>query len=338
MRMAMLKIALCLLLPTVLWTQAGSAFGAGSETAGFGTSAPAAPGDVLARVDGIPITRAEVDHAIRLFLAQTRASHDLAPETRREAEDAALEQLITTRLLYRNGTKLEIRDLDKQVNDRIDQEKAKFPTPEAYEAALQANGFTEQDARDLVRTYIVVSNVVNREIVSKIIVSEADIRNYYDQNLNTFKKPEGVRLRHILIGVAPLATLEEKKKAREKAETVRGRLMAGEDFASVAKSESSCPSKEQGGDLGFFEKGGMIPEFEKAAEFLKPGEISQVVETWDGYHVLTLVEKDGATVVAFDDAKANIESYLKQTKTQHAIKEYVNDLKKKATIEIFSAK
>jgi len=126
---------------TVLWTQAGSAFGAGSETAGFGTSAPAAPGDVLARVDGIPITRAEVDHAIRLFLAQTRASHDLAPETRREAEDAALEQLITTRLLYRNGTKLEIRDLDKQVNDRIDQEKAKFPTPEAYEAALQANGF-----------------------------------------------------------------------------------------------------------------------------------------------------------------------------------------------------
>ena len=342
MRINMKKFATFLSFIVVLGIQPVIAFGAEPEAVEPTPEVPAkseatsrtSPGDVLARVNGTAITHAEVDRAIRIFLAQNRVSHDISPEARTQAEEAALEQLVATILLYQTGLKLEIKGLDKQIVARINLEKTKFATPAAYNSVLKANNFTEQDAQETVRTDIVVTNLIDKEIVSRIVISEADIKKFYDQNQEKFMKPENVRLSHILIGVAPETTTKEKQTAREKAVSIRSKILAGADFATLAKAESSCLSKEQGGDLGVFEKGEMIPEFEKAAELLKNGEISQVVETRDGYHILKLVEKNNAAVVAFDETKVKIEYFLKQIKTQQAIKDYVADLRKTAKIEM----
>jgi len=324
--------------------QAASAFAAEPETVAP-EAAPGkvevtyltSPGDVLARVDGTSITRAEVDRTIRIYIAQSHASHELSPEARTQAEEAALEQLIATRLLYQKGLKLEIKDLDKQIADKVNQEKTKFATPAAYDAALKANSLTELDALEIVANDIVVNNLLEREIIGKIVISEADIKKFYDQNREKFTKSESAQLSHILIGVDPQALPEEKQKARGKAESIRKKILEGADFAAIAKGESSCPSKEQGGDLGIFEKGEMIPEFEKATTLLKPGEISQVVETQEGYHILKLVEKKDAAVVSFDETKEKIEYYLKQIRTRQAIAEYVAELRKTAKIEMTAA-
>ncbi|GAC1450042.1 MAG: peptidylprolyl isomerase [Desulfuromonadaceae bacterium] len=341
MRIIMKKFATFLSSIAVLGIQTVIAFGAGpgatepqAASARAEVTSQTLSTDVLARVNGTAITRAEVDRAIRIFLAQNRVSHDLSPEALKQAEEAALEQLIATRLLYQTGLKLELKDLDKQIVARINLEKTKFATPVAYDAVLKTNNFTEQDTQEIVRNDIVVTNLVDKEIISKIDVSEADVKKYYSQNQEKFTKPENVRLSHILIGVAPQATAEEKQTAREKAVSIRNKILAGADFATLAKAESSCISKEHGGDLGAFEKEEMIPEFEKAAELLKNGEISQVVETQDGYHILKLVEKNSAAVVAFDETKVKIESFLKQIKTQQAIKDYVANLRKMAKIEM----
>ena len=236
-------------------------------------------------------------------------------------------------LIYQKGIKLEVKDLDKQVADKLSLGKARFGSPAEYEAALKANNLTEKGLQDIIRKDIVINNLFEKEIVSKITVSDADIEKFYDENLEKFKKPETYQASHILIGVEPQSKPEDKQKAKEKAEAVRKKIVAGEDFAALAKAESTCPSKEKGGDLGTFGKGEMVPEFEKAAAALKPGQISDVVETQFGYHIIKLVDKKDAGVVGLDEVKEKIQAYLKQNKSQQVMLEYIAGLKSKATIE-----
>ena len=169
--------------------------------------------------------------------------------------------------------------------------------------------------------------------MSKITVSDEEIKKFYDENQDKFKQPESYHASHILIGVKPDATSDEKQKAREKAEALRKKVLAGEDFAALAKSESTCPSSSKGGDLGFFGKGEMVPAFENATAALKPGEVSTVVETQFGFHIIKLIEKKDGGVVKLADAREGIQEYLKKQKVQKAVSDYVTKLKADAKIE-----
>jgi peptidyl-prolyl cis-trans isomerase C len=334
-----LKIVLVLL---AIISQSCLSFAAGPAPSAPGlpadSAALAVPGEVLVRVNGAPITRAEVDRAILVYLAQTRLSHDLTPEARKEAENGALEQLIGAQLLYQKGLKLKIGQLERQIAAKLAESKAKFPSAAAYAQALQTNNLTEPEAQEIVRVEIVVANLLDREVVDKITVSPSAVRDYYQQNPDKFTQPEGTQISHILIEVADDATLETKLRALGKAEAVRKKLLAGADFAVLAKSDSSCPSKEEGGDLGLFGKDEMIPEFATAVAALKPGEFSQVVKTSFGFHVLKLVARKPATVSSLAEVQGKIESYLKQQMTQQAIIDYLGGLKKSASIVMASDK
>jgi peptidyl-prolyl cis-trans isomerase C len=298
-------------------------------------TAKTSPGDVLAKVNGTAITRGEVDRAMKVLLAQKPSLQPLTAETTKQAQDATLTQLITAELLYQAGTKNEIKDLDKQVEARIAEGKARFPSTAEFEKALKTNGLTEKELGDITRKDIVITKLVDTEIVAKISVPEEDIKKFYDENKDKyFKQEAGVRASHILISVDPKAKPEEKKAAKEKAEAIRKRLQTGEDFATLAKAESGCPSGKQGGDLGFFGHGQMVEPFEKAAFALKPGELSDVVETQFGYHIIKVTEKKDAGTVPFDTVKDKILNYLKNQKIQQALTTYTEELKKKATIEL----
>jgi peptidyl-prolyl cis-trans isomerase C len=252
----------------------------------------------------------------------------------KNAKTAILNKLIDAELLYQAGQKLGVKDLDKQTDELFAQKKKQFGSPAEYEKALKETNLTEKDLKLLIRKDIVINNLLGKEVADKVKVSDDEAKKFYDDNKDKFKTEESVRASHILIGVGEKASAEDKKKAKEKAEAIRKRLLAGEDFAAVAKKESTCPSAPQGGDLGFFSKGQMVPEFEKAAFALKPGEISDVVETKFGYHIIKVQEKKPAGTVSFDEAKKNIEQYLKGQKVQKGVNEYLEKLRKDAKIEI----
>src|SRR6266704_966276 len=188
--------------------------------------------------------------------------------------------------------------------------------------------------REYTRRDLLISRFVETTFVSKAAVSEAEIRSFYDNNQDKFKRDESVKASHILIGVDSAASAEDKKKAREKAEKLRKDLAGGAEFAALAKEYSTCPSSKQGGDLGFFGKGQMVPSLEKAAFALKTGEISNVVETQFGYHVIKLKEKKPAVTTDFNEVKAKIEEFLKGQKVNEAIQKYLAETKKTAKIEI----
>ncbi|MFH1029538.1 MAG: peptidylprolyl isomerase, partial [Pseudomonadota bacterium] len=236
--------------------------------------------------------------------------------------------------LYQAAAKVEVKDLDKQIDAKLAQGKARFANEQDFAKAIKDLEMNEKDLREYTRRDLLISKFVETNIVPKIKVTEEDARKFYDQNPDKFTRSESVKASHILIGVDSKASADDKKKAREKAEKLRKDLAGGADFAALAKDNSTCPSSQQGGDLGFFGKGQMVPPFEQAAFSMKPGEISDVVETQFGYHIIKLIEKKGAESVAFKDAQPKIEEYLKGQKINAAVMEYVAEAKKTAKVEI----
>jgi peptidyl-prolyl cis-trans isomerase C len=189
---------------------------------------------------------------------------------------------------------------------------------------------------DILTNNQLASELLKREVADKISVSDEEARIYYLLHKDDYKMPETVRVRHILVNTGKGAKEETLKAARERAESLLKRIRAGEDFAKVAQEGSDdIGSKEKGGDLGFFPKGKMAPEFERAAFGLKTGEVSAIVETKYGYHILKCEEIKTAGVIPFEEAKKGIlEKVLRETKASK-IKEYVEKRMEEEKVEIF---
>jgi peptidyl-prolyl cis-trans isomerase C len=304
-----------------------------SETAAPRLEAAVPGPDPVARVNGVAISALELKRASKVMLSgQGGAAPSV--EQQKEIDKQALQQLISAELLYQAGQKLEIKDIDKQINDKFAQGKARFPKEEDFTKAMKELDMNEKDLRDYTRRDLVISNFVEKTIIPTVKVSEEDARKFYEQNPDKFTRPESVKASHILIGVDAKASAEEKKAAREKAEKLRKELAGGADFAVLAKGNSTCPSAQQGGDLGSFGKGQMVPAFEQAAFALKPGEISDVVETQFGYHIIKLTEKKAAEKVDFKEARPRIEEFLKNQKIGAAVNEYIETARKTAKIDV----
>ncbi len=288
------------------------------------------PQGAIARVNGTTIDAIELRRAKKVLLR----GQTVPAEQQAAVDKQAIEQLVSAELLYQAAAKLEIKDLDTQIVAKLAQGKARFKDEQDFKNAIKDLEMDEKELREYTRRDLLISHFVETAFVLKTAVSEAEIRDFYEKNPDKFKRDETVKASHILIGTDSTTSVDERKKAREKAEKLRKELAGGADFATLAKGDSTCPSSQQGGDLGFFGKGQMVPSFEKAAFALKPGEISDVIETQFGYHIIKLTEKKPAESVDFKDARGKIEEFLKGQKVNSSIQTYLADAKKSAKIEI----
>ncbi|MGB9080244.1 MAG: peptidylprolyl isomerase [Desulfuromonadaceae bacterium] len=308
-----------------------AAAGPESKTGSVAASPSSVPlqGPVV-RVNGYTVDALELRRAKKVLLR----GQTVPAEQQAALDRQAVEQLISAELLYQAAAKLEIKDLDKQIDAKVAQGKARFKDEQEFKNAIKDLEMNEKDLREYTRRDLLISRFVETAFVPKAAVSETEIRAFYDKNPDKFKRDEAVKASHILIGADSTASADDRKKAREKAEKLRKELAGGADFAALAKGNSTCPSSQQGGDLGFFGKGQMVPSFEKAAFALKPGEISDVVETQFGYHIIKLTDRKPAETIGFNDVKAKIEEFLKGQKVNEAIQKYLEETRKTAKIEI----
>lgn len=304
-----------------------------ATTSPVATTFESPPLDVIARVNGKAIYAIELQRAKKVIQAN-QPGQQIPSEKQKEFDLQIAAQLISAELLYQAGQKLEIKDLDKQLDDKMSQAKTKFPSIQEFENAIKALKMDEKDLREYTRRDLVISNFVEKSVAPTAAITTEESKAFYEQNLDKFNRGEAIRASHILIGTTPASSDDEKKKARKLADKLRKDLSGGADFSLLAKENSTCPSSQQGGDLGFFGKGQMVPAFEKTAFALKQGDISDVIETQFGFHIIKLTDKKGAEVVAFKDAKPRIEDFLKGQKISAAVKESVTELGKKATIEM----
>jgi peptidyl-prolyl cis-trans isomerase SurA len=207
--------------------------------------------------------------------------------------------------------------------------------PAQFEQLLAREGYTMKAYKEFLGKQIARGKLMQMKVAAKIKVSEEDLKAAYAQ----YSKNEGedmeVHARHILVAVDPKATPEEEAAARKKAVAIAEEARRpGMAFEALAKARSEGPSREDGGDLGFFRRGVMVPAFDKVAFSLKPGEVSDPIRTNFGWHVLKVEERRAVGVAPYEELRPKLELQLRQQKTEKFVDQYVQELRKKASIEV----
>jgi len=321
--------------PAVSEAQSGSGSAAGA--------APAAPAvkpvptqlpDVLARVNGEDVKKAEFEMALRSI--EDRARSAVPAEQRDEVYRQVLDRLIGFHLLVQEAKARKVVAPPWEVDNQVEQIKQQFPSEDAFKQMLQARGMTLEQLRAERAQTIAVNEMLKGELEPKIAVTDAESRKFYDDNKARFRQDDAVHASHILIRTPEKADAAAKAKAKTQADDLLAQVRKGADFADLAKKHSQDPgSAPNGGDLGFFSKGQMVPAFEQAAFGLKPGQTSGVVETSFGYHIIRVSEYRAGRDLGYDEVKGQIEEYLKQQVRERKSQEFVDQLKAKGTIKIF---
>jgi peptidyl-prolyl cis-trans isomerase C len=288
---------------------------------------------VVARVNGEAINAAELETAVKGL--EGRAGGPVPPDQRDRVYRGVLDDMIGYKLLMQEAATRKVVVPDAEIEAQVAQIRGQFPNQQQFEQAMAAQKMTLQEIRDDARKEISVEKLVEGEIKAKIAVKPEAISDFYQKNQDKFQQGESVRASHILITVAQGSDAATKAQAKAKAEGILTDLKGGKDFAATAKENSQDPgSAVQGGDLGYFEKGQMVPQFEQVAFSLKPGQMSDLVETQFGYHIIKVADKKEAHVVPLDEAKPQIEQYLTEQNRHAETETFVNTLKAKAKIEI----
>jgi peptidyl-prolyl cis-trans isomerase C len=260
-----------------------------------------ADSDVLARIGNQKITVADFNRIVSYYDEAKRKLLDERPQLKQVIVKRIVEGIVISRIARDKGF-----DKHKDVKEQIE---------------LLTNDF-------------LASEYIKQEVVGKIDISEKDMKMYYKSHQDDFKSPEMVEARHILIKVDKSASEGTRKEAREKAEEILKKIKSGEDFAKLASKFSDDPtSRAKGGELGFFPMGRFIPEFEKVAFELKPGQVSDVVKTPVGYDIIKVEARKEPAVEPYDKVKEKVREQVFKDFKRARINDFVENAMSDAKVK-----
>ena len=302
-------------------------------------AAPAAdhkPSDVVARVGKTEIKWEQLDPAVNDYVKQSNArGRNFPMDQLGRLRYEMLNEMVTRELVLQQTVGHEPTNLAAQVQEQIEMFKAKVGSAEAYAKALTEMGVSPDEFLKRVRELILIQDTIKQAVEAKLKIAADDCKKFYDENRSKFLIPEQVRASHILILCPAEATAEVKTQKLAQAQAALALVKGGTNFADVARQFSEDPgSKEQGGDLGFFSRGRMVPEFETAAFELATNQVSPVITTHYGFHIIKATERKPAGERTYADSKDNIEAYLKNRQGELLAQQYLKDLRDKSKVEI----
>lgn len=298
---------------------------------------PAQLPEVVAKIDSEAISKTEFEGTIRQI--EGRAGRPVPPQERDQVYRQLLDEMIDMRLVAHEGKARKVAVTDAEVDAQVGQISKQFPNEEEFKKALTARSMTLDKLKEETRNQILINKTLEAEILPKIAVQPADLEAFYKENPDQFKRPERVRASHILFSfdskiTDPVLKEAEKKDLRATAAGVLKRAKGGEDFASLAKQYSKDGSAQNGGDLNYFPKGQMVPAFEQVAFTLKPGEISDIVETPFGFHIIKVADHQAESQVPLAEVTPQLTEFLKQQKQRDMLRTFVNSLRTKYKVEV----
>jgi peptidyl-prolyl cis-trans isomerase C len=294
---------------------------------------PAQLPDVLARVNGEAVNKAEFDRAVGAL--EARNGGPVPAEQRDRILREVLDQIVSYKLLIQESRTRKIAATDAEVDERIKEIQKQFPSEDAFKQMLTSRKTTLEQVRSDISQDITVQKLIANEIADKVAVKPEQVTDFYAKNPDQFKQPERVRASHILIMVPKGSDEAAKTAARNKAADILKDVKAGKDFAALAKEHSQDPgSAKNGGDLGFFQQGQMVGPFNDVAFKLAPGSVSDLVETEFGFHIIKVAEKQTARAVPLEEVRPQLEQYLERQNREQQTDAFVNGLKAKGKVEI----
>ncbi len=288
---------------------------------------------VAAKVNTEIITLSSVEERAELL----RQKYERSPVTvsGQELLKEALNMIIDERLQLQEGKKLgfvvDEDAIDAAVKDISDKNGL---ADGQLQEMLEREGRTLSSYRDHIRDQILVSKITRFEISNRVKVSDKSIDQYYKEHQKDFWEDGRARARHILF-IAERGSSEINRKAKlQQAKKVLREIRGGDDFSELATKYSEDVSASDGGDVGFVVRGKMVREFEEAVFSLKPGQISDIVETEYGYHIIKVEEVLPGKTLALKDAKDRIAQILRMQKQKQGYGDWMEELKKSAFIEV----
>ncbi|MEA3509028.1 MAG: peptidylprolyl isomerase [candidate division NC10 bacterium] len=288
---------------------------------------------VAAQVSGKVITYQDLDDEFR---SRSRVPFESVQDDPRaqEARKRLLQQMIAQELLFLEAERKKLTVAPAAVSGRFKDIRARFPSDEAFKQALASSGLTEVKLEKKIKRDLMIEEFVEKEVLEKIVVSPEEVKAFYQEHKDDYAQEEEVHARHILIKVAPGASPEDDGKAKDRAKAVLARAKKGEDFATLAKETSEGPSGARGGDLGYFGRGKMVKPFEEVAFKLKVGEVSDLVRSNFGYHIILVEDRKEAKRPSYDEVKDRVRDDLVREKAAAGTREYIEVLRKQAKITI----
>ncbi len=296
--------------------------------------------EIVARVNAEIILKSEYENAKKELrdLLQKRDNLQGA-QLEKEYEDSQknlLRDMVDQSLLLQKAKEMDMNaDLEViKSMERLRQENS-IPTMEALEQAIIAQGTSLDDFKQSIRTQYLSSQVLGREVDSKIVITTEQLRSYYEAHKQEFDRPEGVRLSEITIltqeKVPAQAELQKKK-----AEDALAALKRGDDFVEVAKKYSESQTAQDGGGLGFFQKGQLAKFLEDQAAKLEKGQVSDLLTLQDAFMIVKLDDKHNGGILPFELAQSEIQDRLWRERRAPRIREYLTKLRSEGFVEIRS--
>ena len=293
----------------------------------------------LARFDNMKVTQKEVDVYVEFLRNQNPDSVPPQDDPQYESlEKNIMDSIIVLKVLQKYGKENGFAVTDAEIDEEYSKIIENYPSQEDFEKDLADKKISKPFLREQISDQMLRDKIFN-DVTKDITVSEEEIENYYDENDETlFQVPEQKKVSHILIkfDVPEGETLNDeiKSEARRQIEDIEQQLKDGADFAELATQYSQDTlSAENGGDIGFISKGQTVPEFEDAAFALKAGEVSPIIETYYGYHLIKVLEEQDAYIKSFDEVRETIETYLLNNKQIELWQDFVYGLVEGAGIE-----
>ena len=289
-----------------------------------------------ALVNGVAISMEQYTKELNVQLARvSQQGQQISDDQMAAMKKNILDSLIEREVLYQQSQKVGIQVSDQKVDDQLAGIKKRFHNETEYKNALSKVNLSEVEVKVQIKRGLSIRELIDQQITSKVVINDEESKAYYDKIPQMFKQPEQIKASHILIKVDAKADDAQKAEARKKIEAVQQKLKDGGDFAALAKEYSEGPSSAKGGDLGYFKRGQMVKPFEEAALALKPNEVSDIVETRFGYHLIIVYDIKPEQTLTYADVKDKINQRMKQEKIEKEAVKYVDKLKKDAKLEKF---
>jgi peptidyl-prolyl cis-trans isomerase C len=292
-----------------------------------GPAAPTTNNEIIMLVNGDPVYASDVN------LAMQGASGRMGAQGNQEqAIQSATDQVVGLKLLSQEARRQGMKESEGPVAELLARMEQQAGDRAALEAGLRRMNMTYELLERAIRESQLVREFIDAKVRSTVEVTDEQVTEFYNGNLEMFRVPEQVRARHILIKVEEGMSDEARGAARGQAAEARKRALAGEDFAALARELSQGPSGPKGGDLGFFAADRMVEPFSRAAFALEPGGISDLVETRFGFHVIKVEERREAGIQSLDEVRESVHGYLVENQTSERTAALVEELKAKAVI------
>jgi len=283
---------------------------------------------IIARINGHVIYEKQLTPVLKMESKKFKkfSSNNLSKETILNIRKRALDKIISTELLYQEGMKLRNEDIEKKIDRQIDAMNKKN--------TRELKKINKERIREIAKRNVYIDEYLSRNDLINPKVSEKKIRALYESGKKKYIAPEKVKVKHVLIKIDKNDKPEEIKKARKKIEEARNAILSGKSFGEIVNKYSQCDSVKGEGDLGFIKRGFMPSEFDEVAFSIKPGELSEIIRTNFGFHVLKVLNKEPARQIPYDQLKKFFSKYLQKKESKIQINEHIKTLRQKADIEI----